>query len=106
MLFFSKKPNPPPIMMNDNEFDGSKTVQQKDFELTRRRELAGDFDNYFEKYDEKGKLRKNLPPVQISSNEYDGGRTRKHKRKTTRRHKRKMRSVRRRKSHSSRRSKK
>jgi hypothetical protein len=84
MPFFSKKPTPPPMTIDDNEFDGYKTLQEKDFELTRRREEAGDFDNYFEMYDEKGKLRKKLPPVQISSNEYDGGR----RKKTTRRRKR------------------
>ena len=84
MPFFSKKPTPPPIVFDDNEFEGSKTLQQKDNELIRRRELAGDFDNYLEMYDEKGKLRKNLPPLQISSNEYDGGR----RKKTTRRRKR------------------
>jgi hypothetical protein len=84
MPFFSKKPTPPPILINENEFEGSKTLQQKDNELIRRRELAGDFDNYSEIYDEKGNFRKNLPPIQISSNEYDGGR----RKKTTRRRKR------------------
>lgn len=84
MPFFSKKPSATPIVFDDNEFEGSKTLQQKDFELTRKRELAGDFDNYSEIYDEKGKFRKNLPPIQISSNEYDGGR----RKKTTRRRKR------------------
>jgi hypothetical protein len=85
MPFFSKKPTPPPITIDDNEFDGYVSQRDRDIQFVKN-SLAGKYGepDYQEidllELEEKKPSRWNFP---WSKNKSQGGR----RKKTTRRKK-------------------